>query len=38
MASYIAVNIEYLVAIVDSDGLPPHEPHLEPTDRGDEIW
>lgn len=32
MASYVAVHIEYLVAVVDSDGLAPHEPYLEPTD------
>ena len=37
IASYITVHIEYLVAIVDSNGLAPDEPHLEPTDQKDEI-
>jgi len=37
MASYTAVHIENLVAIVDSDGLAPYEPHLEPTDEEDEV-
>lgn len=37
MASYLTVHIEYLVAIVDSDGLAPDEPQLEPTDQEDEI-
>ena len=30
--SYVAVQVEYLVTIIHSDGLAPDEPHLEPTD------
>lgn len=37
IASYVTVQIEYLVAIVDSDGPSPDEPHLESTDQEDEI-
>ena len=32
IASYVAVQVEYFVAVIYSDGVAPDEPHLEPTD------
>lgn len=37
IASYVTVQVEYFVAVVDSDGPATDKPHLEPSDKEDEI-
>ena len=37
IASYVTIEVEYFVAVVNSNGLAPDEPDLESTGQEDEI-